>query len=120
MIMSEEQAPAPPPMPQPINMTPRWIGWVAASIFLPASPWLILGQKGMNNSDAAPALILLAIALITQLITSVFVAIGLSKKRALGVGGTIGLSIVFMLASLAIGTGVFFAACVAVASFDFK
>ena len=74
----------------------------------------------MNNSDAAPALILLAIALITQLITSVFVAIGLSKKRALGVGGTIGLSIVFMLASLAIGTGVFFAACVPVASFDFK
>jgi hypothetical protein len=102
----------------PVQMAPRWIGWVVASTLLPALPWVILGAKGMDK-DPTPALVMLAIALIVQLVMSIFVAIGLSQKRSLGVGGIVGLSIVFMLASLAIGTGVFFAACVAMASLNF-
>lgn len=106
----------PPPMPQPPEMKPRWIGWVAASTLLPILPWLVLGKKA-DQAAAPVALVLLGFALICQLVASIMVADGLSKKRTLGVGGTVGLSVVFMFASLAIGTAIFFVACVSVASF---
>ena len=107
-------------MPQPIDMKPRWIGWVVASTLLPTMPWIVLGKSGMKDSAAPGALLMLGIALVAQLVASIMVAVGLSQKRLLGVGGSIGLSIVFMLASLAIGTAVFFVACISVASLDFK
>jgi hypothetical protein len=123
--MNEETPPPIPPQapglpPQPavlVNMKPRWIGWVAASVLMPALPWLTMTEK---NDSGTSVFVMTALALVLQLAASIAVAVGLSRRRALGVGGAIGLSIVFLLASVAIGSAIWFAVCVAKASMDFK
>jgi hypothetical protein len=98
-------------------MTPRWIAWVVASVFMPALPWLTMTEK---NDTGTSVFVMTGIALILQLAASIAVAIGFSRRRSLGVGGAIGMTIVFMLASVAIGSAIWFAVCVAKASMDFK
>jgi hypothetical protein len=103
-------------MPQPINMTPRWIGWIVASAILPVLPWIVLGASTNKDASFPAVLIVLGVAMIAQLIASILVAIGLANQRSMGLGGIIGLSVAFMAASVAIGSGVFFVACLAAAS----
>lgn len=105
-----------PPATLPASMTPRWIAWLLACTVLPALPFLANGEKAMD-SVAFPVLILFALTV--QLATSLWVGAGISKRRQLGVGGIIGLGIVFMVASVAVGTGVFFVACLSAANFNF-
>ena len=114
--MNEEPTSAPPPLPQPQSMKAQWIAWVVSATVLPALPWVVFGSKTL---DEGVGITLLFFAMVCQLIASIFVAIGVSKRRALGVGGIIGLSVVFMMASVAIGTAVFFVACISLASFNF-
>ena len=111
--MSESEIP--PPLPQPQSLTTRWIAWVGAATLLPMLPWVIGGSKTLDNETAMGMLI---VTVLGQLIASIFLAIGLAKRRKLGVGGIIGLSVVFMMASVAVGTAVFFFACISVTSFN--
>jgi len=75
-------------------------------------PWVIGGSKTLDDNSAMGMLI---VTVLGQLIASIFLAIGLAKRRKLGVGGIIGLSVVFMMASVAVGTAVFFFACLSIA-----
>ena len=107
-IMSLE---APPPLPvtaQPVNMAPRWIGWVAASVLCPLFPLIPMSA---NSDEIETVWGAIAIAMILQLFASIVIAIGAARKRGLGVGGVIGLSIAFMAGSVAIGSAVFFVGC---------
>ncbi len=99
----------PPQPPPPVNMTPRWIAWMAASVVLPALPWLSLSDA--SNDDGTSVFVLTGVALLLQLAASIALANGFCRRRQLGVGGAIGMTIVFMLASVAIGTAVWLAAC---------
>jgi hypothetical protein len=98
-------------------MKPRWIAWVFASVFMPALPWLTMTEK---NDTGTSVLVMTGVALVLPLAPSIAGAIGFSRRRALGVGGAIGMSIVFLMASVAIGSAIWFAVCVAKASMDFK
>ncbi len=105
---------SPPPLPQtrttpPVKMAPRWICWLLASVIMPALPWMSINWTAKD--DSAKLIGLTALALLLQLGASISVAIGFSKQRALGVGGVIGMTIVFMIASGAIGTAIWFAVC---------
>lgn len=123
--MNEETPPPIPPQapglptqsPVYVDMKPRWIAWVFASVFMPALPWLTMTEK---NDTGTSVLVMTGVALVLQLAASIAVAIGFSRRRALGVGGAIGMSIVFLMASVAIGSAIWFAVCVAKASMDFK
>lgn len=126
-MSQEPPPPIPPPapsgfqqptVPPPVNMKVRWILWVLASTIAPALPWL--SYSGGRHDDGTGVFVLTALALILQLAASIAVAIGFSRRRFLGAGGAIGMSIVFMLASVAIGTAVWFAVCVGRLSMDFK
>jgi hypothetical protein len=99
----------PPQPPPPVNMKPRWIAWIAASILMPALPWLTMSNA--SNNDGTSVIVLTALALVLQLTASIALAIGFSRRRLLGVGGAIGMTVVFMLASVAIGTAIWLAAC---------
>lgn len=118
--------PVPPPTqggpsvpPPPVDMKTRWIMWVLASVVLPALPWLTaIGGSNSLQSTAIPILTLLALVL--QLAASIAVALGFCKRRSIGAGGAIGMTLVFMLASVAIGTAVWFAVCVAFVSVDMR
>jgi hypothetical protein len=90
-------------------MKPRWIAWVAASVALPALPWLTMSNA--SNDDGTSVFVLTGVALLLQLAASIALAVGFSRRRLLGVGGVIGMTVVFMLASVAIGTAVWLAAC---------
>ena len=111
------QTPSPPEL---VNMRPRWLWWLIASVVMPALPWLAASPT--SNSDAAfsSIIVLTTLALLLQLATSIAVAIGFCKRRNIGLGGAIGMTVVFMLASVAIGTAIWFAVCVARISTDFK
>src|SRR6478609_1746535 len=112
------QAPGLPSQPAvPVNMKPRWIAWVAASVIMPALPWLTMTE---NNQSGGSVLVMTGVALVLQLATSIVLAVGFSRRRAFGIGGAIGMTIVFMVASVGIGSGIWFAVCVAKASMDFK
>lgn len=95
-------------MPQAVPMKARWISWVAVSILMPGLPWLF----AEDDRDGSLIFGLTGVALIMQLMASIWVAQGLARNRAQGVGATIGFSVIFMLASVAIGTAVWFVACV--------
>jgi hypothetical protein len=123
--MNEEM---PPPIPsqtpgtsmQPtvyVSMTPRWIAWLIASVVMPALPWLTMTS---SNDSGTSVFVMTGVALVLQLAASIWVAIGFCKRRAMGVGGAVGMTIVFMLASVAIGTAIWFSVCVAKAAVDFK
>ncbi len=111
-------APGPPPPPPPVNMNVRWVLWVLASTITPALPWLT--YSGKSSDQGTSVFLLTALALILQLAASIAVSIGFCTRRFLGVGGIIGMTIVFMLASVAIGTAVWFAVCVGRVTLDFK
>ena len=99
-------------------MALRWIAWVLACTVLPPLPFFVIGEKALDSdSNAFPVLIIFALCV--QLGTSLWVAAGISKRRRLGVGGVIGLGIAFMVGSVAVGTGVFFVACLSLAKFSF-
>lgn len=125
--MSEEAPPPIPPQPpagppvaqvQMVNMTPRWIAWLLASAIMPALPWLTM--SGGPNESGASVIVFTLLALALQLAASIAVAIGFSKRRALGIGGAIGMSIVIMIASVAIGSAIWFATCLATQTMDFR
>jgi hypothetical protein len=85
---------------------------------MPALPWLTVSDG--RKDDGTSVIVLTLFALFLQLAASIAVAMGFSKRRALGVGGVIGMSIVFMLASVAIGTAIWFATCLATQTLDFR
>ena len=107
-----------PQLPPPVKMAPRWMAWVAASVLLPALPWMMYSEK---DNEAGTGLVVMTIfALSVQLVVSAVVAAGFCRKRFIGVGGAIGMTLVFMLASVAIGTAIWFSACLARVTMDFK
>ncbi len=106
----------PPPLPQPQSLTTRWIAWIVAATLLPMLPWVVGGSKTLDDDTALGMLI---ITVLGQLIASIILAIGIAQRRKLGVGGIIGLAVVFMVASVAVGTAVFFFACISMASINF-
>lgn len=115
-----QQTPVQPPqLPGPVNMTPRWIAWIAASVIMPALPWLTISNGGRGD-DGSGVVVMTVFALVLQLAASIAVAIGFCKRRAIGAGGAIGMTIVFMLASVAIGTAIWFAVCATRIATDFK
>ncbi|MEY4484538.1 MAG: hypothetical protein RL693_1990 [Verrucomicrobiota bacterium] len=95
-------------MPQPQSLTLHWLSWLFSSTVLPILPFLIYGGKAI---DKAEGVLLILFALLVQLASSIYLARGVSSRRQLGVGGIIGLSVVFMMGSVAIGFAVFFVAC---------
>lgn len=104
------QAPVggPPPLPGHVPMKARWITWALVSVLLPGLPWLF----AEDDKDGSIHFALLAIALLSQLAASIWVAVGLARNRGGSGGAAVGFSIVFMLASVAIGTAVWFVACI--------
>ena len=109
----------PPQLPEPVNMVPRWIAWLVASIFMPALPWLMVNERS-SDKEFQGVLAMTVLALLLQLGASIAVAMGFCKRRAIGVGGVIGMTVVFMLASVAIGTAIWFAVCATRIATDFK
>jgi hypothetical protein len=108
--------PVPPPPVPPVAMAWRWILWVLVSTVLPAVPWMTYG--GSRNYENDGIMILTMVALALQLAASIAVAVGFCRRRAIGVGGAIGMTIVFMIASAAIGTAIWFTSCLVVVSAD--
>lgn len=126
-MSNETPPPIPPPVqggppsppPAPVDMKARWIMWVLASVVMPALPWLS-AVGGTTNLQSATIPLLTLLALVLQLAASIAVAIGFCKRRSIGAGGAIGMSLVFMIASVAIGTAVWFAVCVTLVSVDMR
>lgn len=100
---------APPPPPE--NSGVRWLFWVLASTVAPALPWATYSDKAWD--DGGSVLVMTALALILQLAASIAVAISFCRRRSFSTGGAIGMTVVFMIASVAIGTAVWFAVCAA-------
>jgi FtsH-binding integral membrane protein len=114
-----QQVPTVPPQPPPlVSMAPRWIGWVAASVFMPALPWLMYSEE---DKEAGTGVVVMTVfALVVQLVLSSVVAVGFCRKRLIGTGGAIGMTLVFMLASVAIGTAIWFSTCLMRVTMDYK
>ena len=85
-------------------MAPRWILWVLATVVLPIPPWF----TSEYDDGRTPILfmIMTGFAIVCQVWTSIAVGIGLGRKRALSTGGTVGMSILFTVISLAVATGI--------------
>jgi hypothetical protein len=90
-------------------MAVRWVVWIIVSLAAPALPWLVAPLSGNEAGNIVVSLT--NTALFLQLIASIFLSIGFCKKRFISIGGAIGMSLVFMLASVAIGTAVWFSVC---------
>lgn len=88
-----------------------------ASVVMPALPWLTVAS---NKDDGTGVVVMTLLALLLQLAASIAVAVGFCKRRNIGAGGAIGMTIAFMAASVAIGTAIWFSVCVASVSMDFK
>lgn len=82
-----------------------------ASTVAPALPWATYSDKAWD--DGGSVLVMTALALILQLAASIAVAISFCRRRSFSTGGAIGMTVVFMIASVAIGTAVWFAVCAA-------
>lgn len=95
-------------MPPPQSLKSHWFAWLFTSSILPALPFLFFGGKAI---DKAESFVLILVAMLAQLVASIFLARGIAARRQLGIGGIIGLSVVFMMGSVAIGFAVFFVAC---------
>jgi hypothetical protein len=106
----------PPPLPQSVSLSSRWVTWIAASIVLPALPWLMGGKD--PSGTIVP--VLTVFALMVQLGASIWLAAGMARKRGLSIGAVIGLTIAFMAGSVAIGCAVWFASCLATQTINFK
>lgn len=106
--MPPSPAGGPPPLPGHVPMKSRWITWVLVSVLLPGLPWLFADE----DKDGSIIFSLTAVALLCQLAASIWVAVGLARNRGGRGGAAVGFSIVFMLASVAIGTAVWFVACI--------
>ena len=127
-MSTENQPPHSPYVPQTrpsssgpdptINMGSRWLAWVLAAVVLPVLGWFVLAV--FKNEGISVVVLLTAFALLCQFVTSVLVAQGFCARRGSGVGAVFGMTIVFFLASVAIGTAVWFAGCMVVLSSGFK
>jgi hypothetical protein len=117
--------PLPPQTPQPpvrtpseVKMAPRWIAWIIASTVFPVIPWLTYG--GSRNEESNIIFALTALAITVQIAASIAVGVGYCRRRAIGPGGAVGMSFVFMIASFAIGTAIWFTTCLTMVSVDYK
>ncbi|QIF00705.1 hypothetical protein [Roseimicrobium sp. ORNL1] len=120
-MSTENQPPDPPPYvprtrppspsePDPtINTGSRWIAWVVSSVVLPVLGWLVMLLFKLRGDSVV--VLLTAFALLCQFVTSVLLAQGFCARRGSGVGAAFGMTIVFFLASVAIGTAAWFAGC---------
>ncbi|MEZ0390427.1 MAG: hypothetical protein ACAI34_25330 [Verrucomicrobium sp.] len=104
----------PPPLPPALGgppgfMRPRWLVWVLVSVILPAIPWCF----AKIVDDGTFVAVYLSVAVLFQIAASVWLSLGLARGRGQGAGAVVGFSVVFTIASLAIGSAVFFVACVA-------
>jgi heme/copper-type cytochrome/quinol oxidase subunit 4 len=104
----------PPPLPPTdTSMKSRWIAWIVACCVLPLVPLLLL----MTPSPSEGLVVSLLVSLIlAQLVCSIYLALGLARKQGKGTGAIIGFSIVFMMASVAVGTAVVFVGCLGLMS----
>ncbi len=75
---------------------------------LPAMPWS-LGRR--TNADSSFILATTGLALVCQLLASVALAKGTAVRHNYSAAGFIGFAIIFLLASLAIGTCIWLAGC---------
>ncbi len=104
--MNEPTQPPPPPATE--SMRGPWIAWILACTLMPALPFLLIGKKGADEGFA-----LIPIAILCQLGCSIWLAIKMGQKLKKGPGFAVLMSIVFMIASVIIGTVSFFASCAA-------
>lgn len=92
----------PQPVPQ-VSMAPRWIAWSLTSVLMPALPWF---TTSTDDKEPIGLMIMTGLALVCQLAVTIYLALGFSRKNRYGPGGVIGMTTVFMIASVAIGTAV--------------
>ncbi len=90
---------APPLMPQPQSLKPHWLSWLFSSTILLVLPFFA--------GKALDFVLILGAIMLVQMIASIYLARGISARRQWGIGGIIGLSIVFMMGNFAIEFAVF-------------
>ncbi|RBP47356.1 hypothetical protein DES53_101153 [Roseimicrobium gellanilyticum] len=85
-------------------MAPRWLFWVFSTVALPVVPWL---TPIVEKDDATLFMVTTGLAVVCQLVASIILGIGIARKRAFRLGGTIGMSVLFTVISWAVATGVY-------------
>ena len=105
--MNEVPPPVPPSKSESVSMRGPWIAWLVACVLLPALPFLLMGEKAEDGFAFVP------VAMICQFAASIWLALRMSAKLGKGSGFVVLMTVVFMIASVIIGTVSFFAACVA-------
>jgi hypothetical protein len=98
-------------MPQPQSLKTHWLFWLFSSTLLTALPFFVYGEHVLQKDGIINFLL---IAFILQLLASIRLACGIANRRQFGVGGIIGLSVAFMMGSVALGCGILFIACASI------
>src|SRR5207248_271919 len=105
-----------PGPPRSESMRGPWIAWILVSTLLPASPFLLIGKKALDDG-----MVLIPVALICQLGCSIWLALGMARKLRKGGGHAVLMTFAFMVASVIVGCVSFFAACLGIgAAMDFR
>lgn len=98
-------------MPQPVSLKSHWCFWLFSSTLITALPFFVYGEHVLHKDGG---IYLFPIAFLAQLLASIGLACGIANRRQFGVGGIIGLSVTFMMGSVAIGCGILLIACASI------
>jgi len=100
----------PPPM-QKKSMALVWIIWILAATLMPALPFLLLGK---NSIDQGGGILLVLLAMVSQLACSIWLAIVLAARGSKSGAFVALVAVLLVVTSIAIGTASFFAACITI------
>jgi hypothetical protein len=99
---------SPPPAPKK-SVTLPWVAWILAATLMPALPFLLLGK---NSIDQGGGILLVLLAMVSQLACSIWLAIVLGARGAKSGTFVALVAVLLVVASIAVGTASFFAACI--------
>lgn len=104
-----DQLPAPPhQMP---SMSKPWMAWIFAASVMPALSIFLMGK---NANDLSGTIAIILLAMVAQLACSIWLAKSLAARGNKSSTFIALVAVLLMVASSAIGTASFFAACVTI------
>ncbi len=91
------------------SMTKPWVAWILAATVMPSLSILVMGK---NGNDVGGTVAVIILAMVAQLACSIWLAKILAARGGKSGAFVAIVALGLMLASIAIGTASYFAACI--------
>ena len=88
-------------------MRGTWIAWLVACTLLPVLPFLLLGERGIEDGMGW-----IVFALLVQFFCSIYLAVAILQKLRKGAWHAVLMSMAFMITSVIVGCVSYFAGCI--------